>query len=76
MQVKFETIFFRQITAAGAATVIYSLLFGTAADALGPLFIYGLALCLQDWVFDEIRGRRRHRDHGYRNAAGGSRKRA
>lgn len=73
MMIRFEQIFWRQITAAGIAIAVYAMFFGSMADAIGPLFIYGLVLCMQDWRIDKIR-ERSDRDHG--NGIGRCRKSA
>lgn len=76
MKVKFESIFWRQASAALLATVTYSLICGDITAAIGPLFMFFWILAVQEWAIDKIIGRRKHRDYGYRDEAGRSRKSA
>ena len=62
MKVKFESVFWHQASAALMATVAYTLISGSATDAVGPLFMFFLILALQEWAIEKLRERRKTND--------------
>ena len=74
--VKFETVFFRQLLAALITAAVHSVIFRDLGMVLGVYLFYVTALCIQDWIIDLYRERRKSSDHSYRNETGRRRKSA
>ena len=60
--VRFETIFFRQVSAAVIAATVHTMIFKDLGQVLGVYLFYVTAVCLQEWVIEKGRGRRKHSD--------------
>lgn len=75
MKVKFESIFWRQASAALLATAAYTLISGEITDAVGPLFVFFLVLALQECAIDRIRERRKKSDRHRRSKRDETRRR-
>lgn len=67
MKVKFETIFFRQMSAAVMAATVHTMIFKDLGQVLGVYLFYVTAVCLQEWVIEKYKERRRRNGNKNRN---------
>lgn len=67
MMVRFDKIFWRQISAAGLTVVAHSILTGSPEESMIIFWIYVSILMLQEWIFD--RNERRAYAEAHRTAA-------
>lgn len=74
--VRFETVFFRQLLAAVITAIVHQMIFRDLGMVLGVYLFYITTLCMQDWIIDLHRGRRKSNGYSYRDETGRRRKSA
>lgn len=68
--VRFDKIFWRQISAAGLTVVAHSILTGSPEESMIIFWIYVSILMLQEWIFDRNKRRNNRNDLRRRSEMG------